>query len=87
MSDNLKNTEKGKSPFKKLSKRELQVFELLITEHKGHEISKILGIDEKTVSTYKARILEKTKNKTIIGLYLFNLEHKLVGGIKENKNN
>lgn len=64
--------------FVKFSKQETAVFKLLITEHKAHEISKLLGIEQKTVGTYKLRLLKKSKTKTIIGLYKFNLEHKIV---------
>jgi DNA-binding CsgD family transcriptional regulator len=64
--------------FKKFSKQETKVFALLITEHKGSEIAKIMGLDEKTICTYKLRLLKKTETKTIIGLYLFNQKYKLV---------
>ena len=64
--------------FKKFSKQETKVFEMLITEHKGEEIAKIMGLNEKTISTYKLRLLKKTKSKTIIGLYLFNQKHQII---------
>ena len=51
---------------------------MLITEHKGEEIAKIMGLNEKTISTYKLRLLKKTKSKTIIGLYLFNQKHQII---------
>lgn len=51
---------------------------MLLSENKGHEIAKELGINEKTVGTYKLRLLEKTGAKTIIGLYLWNKLHNLV---------
>ena len=70
--------QKKKIRKKKLSKRELQIFELLIREYKGHEIAELLQISEKTVSTYKLRILEKTETKTIIGMYFYNQQHNLV---------
>jgi DNA-binding CsgD family transcriptional regulator len=66
------------SGHRKLSKQETKVFKLLLEEHKSAEIAKMMGLDEKTVSTYKLRILQKTNSKTIIGLYLFNEKHKLV---------
>jgi len=58
---------------KRFSKQETKVFQLLISEHKSEEISKIMNLDEKTISTYKLRLLRKTGSKTIIGLYLFSL--------------
>ena len=62
----------------KFTKREKQVLKGLIEEKKNHEIAKELNINEKTVGTYKLRLLEKTKAKTIIGLYNYNLQHNVV---------
>ena len=64
--------------YTKFSKQETQVFELLITEHKNKEIAKIMRLDEKTIGTYKLRLLNKTKTKTIIGLYLFNQKFNII---------
>lgn len=64
--------------YKKFSKQETKIFALLIQEYKGSEIGEIMGLNEKTISTYKLRLLKKTNAKTIIGLYLFNLEHNIV---------
>jgi DNA-binding CsgD family transcriptional regulator len=61
-----------------ISGREKQVLRMLLSEKKGHEISKELGIDEKTVCTYKLRLFKKTTAKTIVGLFLWNKLHKLV---------
>lgn len=63
----------------RLSKQEKKVLELIVTEHKNEEIAKKLGLNEKTVSTYKLRLLTKLECKTNIGLYLFNQKFKLVG--------
>jgi DNA-binding CsgD family transcriptional regulator len=62
----------------RISGREKQILRLLINEKKGHEISKHLGISEKTVGTYKLRLLEKIGAKTVIGLYLWNQVNKFV---------
>lgn len=66
------------SGHKRFSKQETKVFKLLLEEYKSSEIAKILGLDEKTISTYKLRLLKKTSSKTIIGLYLFNKKFKIV---------
>jgi DNA-binding CsgD family transcriptional regulator len=66
----------------KFTKRETQVLTGLLQEKKNHEIAKELNINEKSVGTYKLRLLQKTKTKTIIGLYFYNLQHKVVGSIK-----
>ncbi len=46
-------------PHERLSDREYQIFNLLITGQSVTEIGVALAISSKTVSTYKARILEK----------------------------
>jgi two-component system response regulator EvgA len=61
-----------------ISGREKQVLRMLLNEKKGHEISKELGLSEKTVGTYKLRLLDKTGCKTILGLYFWNVVNKLV---------
>jgi DNA-binding NarL/FixJ family response regulator len=66
------------SGHKKFSKQETAVFKLLLEENKASEIAKIMRLDEKTIGTYKLRLLQKTGAKTIIGLYLFNEKYKLV---------
>ena len=60
-----------------LSKQELIVFSLLIREYKGNEIAKKLNLDEKTIGTYKTRIQIKLGLKTIIGMYVYNVKHKI----------
>lgn len=62
----------------KFTKREKQVLKGLLEEKKNHEIAKELNINEKTVGTYKLRLLEKTKAKTIIGLYNYNLQRNVI---------
>ena len=70
------DTRTGKT---RLSKQEKKVLELIVKEYKNGEIAKELGLDEKTVSTYKLRLLTKLECKTSIGLYAFNQKYKLVG--------
>ena len=62
----------------RISGREKQVLRMLLSEKKANEIARHLGIDEKTVCTYKLRLLRKTNSKTIIGLYLWNKVNKIV---------
>lgn len=61
-----------------ISNREKEVLKMLLEEKKAHEIGRELGLDEKTISTYKLRLLTKTNSKTIIGLYRFNLFNGIV---------
>ena len=53
---------KGKSlitKFKKLSTREIEVLNLISTGKRNKDIAETLHINEKTVSTYKTRLLKK----------------------------
>ncbi|HMQ43491.1 response regulator [Mariniflexile maritimum] len=59
---------KGGTFYKKLSTREAEVLKLLTIGRKNKEISKELDINEKTVSTYKARLMRKLKVTNLIDL-------------------
>jgi len=54
--------------YKKLSTREAEVLKLLTIGRKNKEISQELDINEKTVSTYKARLMRKLKVTNLIDL-------------------
>jgi len=58
-----------------LSHREHQVFRLLITGHSVSEIGAQLELAPNTVSTYRARILEKTGTKNDVELALYAERH------------
>ena len=57
------------SSHNRLTKREHEVLELLRHENSLTEISKVLGISVKTVSTHKTRIFEKLKVKNMAEFY------------------
>jgi len=59
---------KSGSFYKKLSTRESEVLKLLTVGRKNKEISKELNINEKTVSTYKARLMRKLKVTNLVDL-------------------
>lgn len=74
-SDNVKKTidilSKGKKSerlFKKLSTREIEVLRYLNDGKKNKEIAQILGLDEKTISTYKLRLLAKLNVTNLVDL-------------------
>ena len=54
--------------FKKLSTREVEVLKLLSIGRKNKEIAEELDINEKTVSTYKARLFKKLNVTNIVDL-------------------
>ncbi len=63
--------ETGNKPsklYKKLSTREIEVLKLLSSGRKNKEIALELEINEKTVSTYKARLLKKLNVTNIVDL-------------------
>lgn len=63
--------ETGNKPsklYKKLSTREIEVLRLLTSGRKNKEIAIELEINEKTVSTYKARLLKKLNVTNIVDL-------------------
>ncbi|RPI26110.1 MAG: DNA-binding response regulator [Acidobacteria bacterium] len=71
------DTDISDQPHEKLSRREKQVFQMLGEGRSVTEISQILGISFKTVSTYRSRILEKMRmsnNAQLIAYYMHNIE-------------
>ncbi len=54
--------------FKKLSTRETEVLKLLAIGKKNKQVSQELDINEKTVSTYKARLMKKLKVDNMVDL-------------------
>ena len=55
----LSKGKKSERLFKKLSTREIEVLRYLNDGKKNKEVAQILGLDEKTISTYKLRLLAK----------------------------
>lgn len=53
---------------KKLSIREIEVLKLICSGQKNKEIAKELSINEKTVSTYKARLMKKLNVTNVVDL-------------------
>lgn len=62
-------SEDPQNPFLKLSSRELEVTRHLIRGASSKEICSLLNIQDSTVATYKARILEKLGCRTIIDVH------------------
>lgn len=62
-----KKSKKG-GYFKRLSKREAEVLKLISEGKKNKEIAEELAINEKTVSTYKARLMTKLNVTNIVDL-------------------
>lgn len=63
-----RGSKKAINPLEVLSKRELQIAQLLINGNGNLEISNMLDIHMSTVSTYKARVFEKLKINNLVEL-------------------
>ncbi|WP_320815339.1 response regulator transcription factor [Flavobacterium sp.] len=66
--EELKKGKKSDRLFKKLSTREIEVLRYLNDGKKNKEIAQILGLDEKTISTYKLRLLAKLSVTNLVDL-------------------
>lgn len=64
----------------RLSQREFQVFRLLSQGRSVGEIAEALALSSNTVSTYRARILEKTGVRNDVELALYAVRHDLAPG-------
>lgn len=56
------------NPFGKLSKRELEVADMLLKGKASNEIGEIMNLQPSTISTYKTRILKKLNVQNVIEL-------------------
>ena len=74
----LANNGDGSSPFKSLSKRELEVLGLMIKGLKVGDISDKLCLSPKTVSTYRYRLLGKLSVKNDIELTKLAMQHGFI---------
>ena len=59
---------KSERLYRKLSNREIEVLRYLSKGKKNNEISAILGLNEKTISTYKLRLLTKLNVTNLVDL-------------------
>ncbi len=66
--DILSKGKKADRLFKKLSTREIEVLRYLNDGKKNKEVAQILGLDEKTISTYKLRLLAKLNVTNLVDL-------------------
>lgn len=72
-------TKKSDRLFKKLSNREIEVLRHFAEGKKNNEIGAILALDEKTISTYKLRLLKKLGVTNLLDLINKAKELKIIG--------
>lgn len=63
-----KKVNRAGAHYKKLSTREVEVLKLLSIGRKNKEVAEELDINEKTVSTYKARLMKKLNVSNLVDL-------------------
>jgi two-component system invasion response regulator UvrY len=72
----------SKNPFDKLSQREVQVMMMITQGHKVQEISDILCLSPKTVSTYRYRLYEKLGVGNDVELTHLAIRHHMIDGLQ-----
>src|ERR1044071_74796 len=65
-------------PHETLSDREFEVMQLIASGKTGTEIAALLSLSDKTISTYRARVLEKIGIQTNADLVRYAIQNKLV---------
>lgn len=73
-SEDLMTSKKKHKPIK-LSQREIEVLKLLSSGHSNKDIAEELEISDKTVSTYKLRLLNKIGGKSVVDLINFSTNY------------
>lgn len=61
-----------------LTRREVEIIQLIEKELPNKEIAETLFISERTVETHRKNIFRKTKTNSVVGLIKYAYEHKLV---------
>ena len=70
--------EERDDPLSRLSAREREVLQLLAEGRTGAEIAQRLSLSQKTVETYRARLVEKLGIRDVAGLVRFAIQRGLV---------
>ncbi len=76
--DGPENKEEATDPLATLSKREFEVFSLLVDGMRPKDIAKSLEISPKTVDTYRANIMRKLEIDSVAGLVRFAIQRNLL---------
>ncbi len=66
------------SPFANLSKRELQIAQMICSGHRPNKVAAVLNISPKTINTHKYRAFEKLKVNNDVELTLAAVKYGLV---------
>jgi DNA-binding NarL/FixJ family response regulator len=69
----------GKAPHDKLSAREREVFDMMLSGKRLKEIAADLDISVKTVTTHRSRLMKKLKVEDNLSLYRYGIRNGLIG--------
>ena len=75
--ETIDKTVERKDPLASLSKRECEVFALLVDGMRPKDIAKLLEISPKTVDTYRANIMKKLEIEGVAGLVRFAIRRNM----------
>ena len=78
IADNMDNNNNTKPAYENLSDREMQVLQLIASGKTVSEIAEIIFLSVNTISTYRARILEKLSLQNNAELTRYALDNKIV---------
>jgi two-component system, NarL family, invasion response regulator UvrY len=78
LASQLNTGEAPENPHEALSDREYETLRLIASGKKLSEIAEVMSLSPKTVSVYRARLLEKMKLRTNAELTHYAVKHKLV---------
>jgi DNA-binding NarL/FixJ family response regulator len=68
----------GKRPHERLSDREFQIFQLLVSGKTVNAIAEGLSLSAKTISTHKLRLMQKMQLQSNVELIRYAMEHQLI---------
>ena len=66
------------NPLKRLSQREYQVLELVVSGKTSKEISELVGLKPSTIFTYRSRIMYKLGIDDIPSLVRLAIRHRMI---------
>ncbi|WP_199117315.1 response regulator transcription factor [Pedobacter sp. ASV28] len=61
-----------------LSKREIEIIQLITKEYNNQDIATHLSISKRTVETHRKNIFKKTKIKSVVGLVILAIQNNLL---------
>lgn len=68
----------GKPPHERLSDREFQIFQLLVSGKTVNAIAEGLSLSAKTISTHKLRLMQKMQLQSNVELIRYAMEYQLI---------